>query len=182
MDRFKNALAPYLPGCPAPLIKQEVLDTAIRFCRKTYVWKTVEDYTAEDGDTEILLFAPPTGAEVITISVEINSHAVSNYTYTDDTVLFDDPLSDGDTASITMYLCPARSATSLPDILYNAHFEAIRAGAMVTLMLMPEKPWSNPALAAAHQQTYLHESGQASINARKRNIQQSQSIQMRPWV
>jgi hypothetical protein len=181
MDRFVSMIKPSLPGCPASLIKSEVLDAAIRFCRKTYVWKSVETDTAVGGETEWSL-AGVTGADIINISVEVNDREYVLYTFSVDTAKFDYPLKADDEVSVTLYLSPSRDVTELPDVLYTDYFEAIRSGAIVSLAMLPNKPWSDPSLAAAHQRTYLHEIGNAAGQAQKKNLQHPHMIQMRPWI
>ena len=51
-------------------------------------------------------------------------------------------------------LAPAVDASRFPNISATHHFEPILEGALARLLNMPNKPWSNPALAMRYSQTF----------------------------
>ncbi len=180
MERFVSNILPYVPGCPEVLIKAETLRVATEFCRKTHIWQEVEESTATEGDETITL--SPASGDVVGVKVQINEREISDYTLSGVTVTLEDELSEDDEIKVTLYLTPERDATELPDILYNDWLEAISAGVRSRLMLMPEKPWSNPNMVMIHAQTYQHQTGQALLLARKKNVREPMRMQLRPWI
>jgi len=180
MDRFVNNILPHTPGCPEQLIKSEVLRTAIEFCKKTLIWQSEEESTAAGGDDTIAL--SPSSGKIEGVKVEVNGTEIFDYTLSDVTVALDNELSEGDEIKVTLYLVPERDAASLPNILYIDWLDGISAGARAALMVMPEKPWSNPKMAQIHLQTYQHQVGQALVLTRKKNMREPVRLVMRPWV
>lgn len=80
------------------------------------------------------------------------------------------PASDGtDNIAITAALKPSFSATVLPDFLKFQHLEALRTGTLSRLMVMANKPWSNPAQAGFYAAEYNRLVQHAASNARMGN-------------
>lgn len=192
MIRFVSNILPYVPECPAQLIKAEILRVAAEFCRRTYVWQEEKSGTVTDGGEYYMemcclgiddtIELEPTAGEVIGIKLLVNDREISDFSRSGTTITLDSDLSEDDEVVITMYLSPERDATELPDVLYTDWLEGISAGVRANLMLMQGKPWFNPGMASAQLQTYNYQVGQASLAARKRNAREPQHIQMRPWI
>jgi hypothetical protein len=51
-------------------------------------------------------------------------------------------------------LTPTTAAATFPDLAETHHFEAIQEGALSRLMAMPNKPWSDPMMAARYGQLF----------------------------
>lgn len=82
-----------------------------------------------------------------------------------DTVVLDGV--DGDySLDITVKVQPTREVEEVPDDIANKFFEYIRAGALMRLLLMPNKPWSDSRAAANHQATFVSGINQAKREAR----------------
>jgi len=52
------------------------------------------------------------------------------------------------------YLQPEKTATTLPDVLWNDHEDAISNGARCRLLRLPGRSWSNPELAGYYQREF----------------------------
>lgn len=182
MDRFVDRLLPYLQGCPMAVIKAEALMTAIRFCTDTWIWSQVEGKTVAADASEIT-FTLPTGARVVGMLLKTDTgRDFVDYTWSDDTATLDVPVSQETVFDTSLFLSPTRTATSLPDFLFNDWSNAIESGTKVALCMMPGVPWSNPGLGAMEQVKYLHETGEAKLKTRKRNNQTPVMVSMRPFV
>ena len=181
MDRFIDALKISIPGCPSVLLKNETLRAAIRFCEETWIWQSGEDVSVGIGETNI---SPsiPSNSRLIGAKVLRDTVNVYRYSRSADVLTLDDSPSQETTFSVTAYLAPTRTATSLPNFLYLDWFEAIEAGAQVGVLMIPGKPWSNPSTAAVKRVTYLHHMGEAKIKSKKKNDQTELVVTRRPFV
>ncbi len=182
MDRFIQYVLPYVPGCPKALIKTHVLLAANEFCRKSFVWQETITETIASATDEVYAAPYISGADVVDVNVKVNDRAVNNYEFSAVSVVFESDLAAGDEVEITLYLAPARYATSLPDLLYNDWLEGVAAGARAAIMRMPGKDWHNPQLYMIEQKTFAHQIGQARIKGERKNLQTHNRIQPRPWV
>ena len=154
MDRFVNTVRRDVPGCPNPLIKEEVLASAIEFCRRS--WKYTADITVsvENGDAEVTVTLP-----VGTGLVGINHTDVDGYM--DYRVDHEGPVitlkgvDSGDYDMIVnVSLKPLPTVTALPDFIFEDYYQAIAAGAKAKLMVMPGKEWTNPEYANLHSEVF----------------------------
>ncbi|WP_300456630.1 hypothetical protein [Desulfobacula sp.] len=181
MDRFIDHVIPQTPGCPKSLMKIELLRGAIEFCRDSHIWQI-------DAETEVLADASTitlTIADESTVTgcrLSISSKAFNQYTRSGVTVTLDNAVTSDTTFEVTTFLKPDRAATGLPDILYDDWFEAIESYAKYSLMMMPEKTWSNPQLARINYSKYLEDLGSAKIKAMQTNDQTRLMVQQRSFV
>ncbi len=203
MIRFKKNIAPHVPGCPVGLIYQEVLSAASEFCRKSYIWERSCEYTIGDEYTDMGTVGDPSYYEplkfvyddaglvitpsdpyvdVVDVVLSVDGVALDDYILRGNIVLFETPPEDGTALEAKIYLSPSDNAPSLPDFLFKDWRKGIASGALAELMMMPEKPWSSPRGAQAHQQAFLHYVGEAKITHHRKNLQVRQKIQMRPWT
>lgn len=160
-----------LPGCPEPFFTQQILQAGRRFCEKSGIWRQDLDPTdLVDAQKEYTL-SPIAGA--VTYDARID-HIVTVRQNTDDGVdagdigalinwrdyCFDASINQlefrtAPTVDVTKglevmaVLVPHLSATDLPDWLLNRYAEALVAGAISRLALMPNKLWTSDKLAAA---------------------------------
>jgi hypothetical protein len=51
-------------------------------------------------------------------------------------------------------MAPIAGTERLPEVAASHHFDGILSGALYRLYAMPQKPWSNPALAIAHEREF----------------------------
>ncbi len=179
-------LAPWVRGCPYPMMDQEVQAAADEFCRRTRVWcewlePTVTAANLREYDLEI-----PTGADVVRIEkATIGDAAASVVAYRDaarDPQEY--PIGVAAVASperktfwlgadypaalelrIQVSLTPSRAATGAPEILWTHYAKPIAAGARSALLLMPNTEWFQPALGAAARAEFDSAIAAASVEA-----------------
>ncbi len=181
MDRFIDYVMPQVPGCPQPLIKQELLRVAIAFCTDSWIWQLDEEHEVLDGNSTITL-SVTSGAAATGCQISIDGSGFNKYTRSGATVTLDDAVTVDTTFDTTVFLKPTRAATSLPDILYNDWFDAIESGAKAALMMMPGKKWTLPEISMVNQSKYLHGLGEAKIKARRTNSQTRLLVNQRTFV
>lgn len=182
MIRFITTVLRDVPGCPNSLIKEEVLSSAIEFCESSGI------YTAKL--TESVLKA----AESLTITVPANTALVeinkivvgevTTYEIDNDgaTIDFDGKAATDYDMEVYVSLKPLRSATELPDILYNDWYQTIAAGAKAKLMVMPEKPWTNLKVAGLHGSLFENGASAATRKAFLRNLSTEKRISRRMGI
>jgi hypothetical protein len=203
MDRFIKYVLPYVPGCPYPLIKTQVLLAANEFCRESYIWERKCEYQIGEAYTDMGTVGDPSYYEplkfvydddgivitpsdpyvdVVDVALSVDDVALDDYILRGNIVLFETPPEDGTVLEAKIYLSPSDDATSLPDFLFKDWRKGIVSGALAELMMMPGKPWSNPGGAQARQQAFLHYIGEAKITHHRKNLQVLQKMQLRPWI
>lgn len=175
-------ILPDVPGAPDITVGQALLLSMIEFCLKTNAWDEIQEPIAlVDGQSEYEI-ETPTGARLVVVkNVWAINRELKPVTMTELQMLipnwqeaqstlptcYNAPRDQG---SLTVYpipygaegakltiravYAPTLKATTLPDALINRYMEPIVSGAKARLMLAPGKSWSNPALAAYHQQQF----------------------------
>ena len=180
MDRFVNSILPHVPSCPRTLIKSEVLAAAIAFCVESYIYQVDSEEEVLAGEDTITLTVPD-NTDLVDVQVSIDKAGYTSYSRADNEITLDTPAGSDTTYRVTQFLAPAADATSLPDLLFVRWKEALVTKARAELMLMPEKKWFNPNLAQVNQAKYLHELGNAKMEARKPIGQARMRVKMRGW-
>ena len=170
---------PQLAADPsAPVTEAAIRNAAIEFCQTAQVWRfTQEDASLTAGERAIEL-EPDMGADVSRVEAVRHRGVILEpvhqgrwaseearhqggcplyWTQQDSTqiLLLPTPgVSENGTVAIDMVLQPSRAATTIPAWIWVQWGEAITAGAIGRLLLMPAKPWSAPDLAVVHLQRF----------------------------
>ncbi len=182
MIRFVTTVLRDVPGCPNALIKEEVLSSAIEFCESSgiYTAKLTESVLK---DAESLTITVPANTGLVEINNIVVDGIATYEIYADGTTIdFDGKaISDYD-MDVYVSLKPLRSATELPDILYNDWYQTIAAGAKAKLMVMPEKPWTNPKFAGLHSGVFEDGAKSAMRKAFAKNMPTEKRISRRMGI
>jgi hypothetical protein len=161
----------YVPGAPAPVVDLALIRAAREFFDRTGAWKDwlepVTTATAPTTGTNSYAFVLPTGYEIVRIERATNNGQDFDVAVHDqvpaDPVYFANEkaavaskdlvsfrvlasLPAGQAIQVQCKLRPTKTATGIPDHLFNHHCEAIAEGAKKILMLMPGA-FFNPDLA-----------------------------------
>lgn len=155
LAEFRPYIIPIAPGIPEFAIDRALIDSAIDFCRQTYVWQEVLDpVLLLAGVTEYEIY-PPEGAisavlEVTTDSEDILERATREsirnvdrygrptffvHRVPDVLEIGPAPVAPGE-AFVRVALEPKAGATQLPEGLYRDWRETIGAGAAARLLLV----------------------------------------------
>lgn len=177
MDRFVPYILQYVPSCPTFTIKSQLLTIADDFCRRTGIWKVKVEGTAIGGENEITVTSSlPTGSQIIRAELVVNDQPYYRWDRASNVITLEDDLTVGDEYEVSLFLTPTRTATALPDLLFNDWFLGIVSGVKADVMLMPGKTWNDPQMAAVEKQTYMFYVGQAMGQSSRRHKHQSQYI------
>lgn len=181
-DQLLPYLLPEVPGCPDTLAKQTIMRTCNDFCWETGVWNEIQDPIAVRDNVNEYDLETPSGAQIVTVksiwmvnrelvpvTMERLQELIPNWqeatgsdpayynSATDySTVrIYPIPLgANGAMMTIRAIYTPDQFGTFIPNFLVDKFLDEILAGAKARLMIMPEKTWSNPQLAAVNQVMY----------------------------
>jgi hypothetical protein len=180
LDVFLPRLLPSVNGCPEPLARQALIDSAIEFCEETGIVRVTTDPTPlQPGVATYSVDLPASQATVqiqrawygpreLTAAPDSQITAVKAYV-TDPNAAFEQiPLyfhesapgevalyptpGLGATNSLVLRVStkPTRSATSVEDILYEDWAEAIVSGALRRVHAVPDTPFYSVNESARH--------------------------------
>ena len=184
VKNFLNLLLPYVPGAPDIAAMNALRRTAIEFCSRTMVWRTMQTadmvaatsaYTvASDTDANVNkvlavsvsgLWLEPIQVDEMTRIDNWNTQTAatpSRYYLTQPGVVNLWPIP---TASVTGGLLfqtveqPSIMCSTVPDFLYNQYGQAMIDGALAVLLSTPAQQWTNPDLAVWHRQQFENQIG-----------------------
>ena len=194
-----------LPDVLDAIIVQAIAAAASDFCTRTRVWDEIQDpFGLVDGVNQYDMEAP-LGARVLSIAnVWANARELVPVTMAKlvyvlpnwQTAQSAQPVyfnAARDWSTLTVYpipmqaqqapltfraqYAPTRVSTTLPDFLVDRFFDALMDGAKARLMLQSNVPWSNPAMAAVHQQAYEAAVAQAHIDQLHERVPAALTIQ-----
>ena len=172
LNNFYRFIAPSVPGCPEPMIDQEIVNTAVDICTRTQIWQVWNDaqtIAAGNARYEVdpqsgarvnaILSAKLDGEELVPASadqLDLSNEDWRNATgeptmyYLDDEsgeiVLVPKPIAAGSLEVLVSY-ATTYDATTVPDVLYRRYAEGFSAGAKARLLAM-RQPWGDANLAA----------------------------------
>lgn len=206
LDAFLPYLLVDLPACPDVTAKQQLVLTAIEFCRETLSWDEIQDpLTLVDGVNAYELDAPQGGQvatvkqvwasdrELTPVSMARLVEVIPNWQtaqgsqaqyYVGDQDwksirVYPIPLDpQGQRITVRAAYQPVLAAASLPDFLATIYMDAILAGAKARLMSTPGRQWTNHKLAADHRAAFDAALIQARIDILHERVQGS--LQVRP--
>jgi hypothetical protein len=202
---FSPRVAPYVIGCPEPLIQQAVVDSAIQFCedsmairQKLDVFLTTVGSAAYELDTPTdqrvtrifrvwvgdQLAHPMTAATAVPIGATPAPPILYSTTRTDSTLelqLFPPP-DRAYAITVEVALCPVRGAKSLQDDLFNLWVDPVCYGAIGQLMQVPGQAFSDPTQGAGMVARAIQLSRKAKSEATIGRVQTSTSITSRAFA
>ncbi len=172
-----------------PVTESAIKRTVIEFCAATLVWKHNPAAMNVVASTATYAIVAPADASVVAvISAQLDGEPLSpkgidwldsnvkrwrtdpgrvaHFTQTDPSeVVLAPPPSASMSAALTMTVAlqPTRAATGFPQWIYDHHGYVLTDGALAKLMLMSDKPWSDPQLGADARARF--ETAVASIRA-----------------
>lgn len=194
-----------MPGCSEPLAAQAVLDAAITFCEDSLAVREVLDpQTLQAGLDQYELSAPssqevvrvlnvwvdnqllrPVPAEQVDYAARQDGPPTHYYVLRQDEVLtlqlYPTPITSG-VLSAEVALRPTREATQVATDLYTYWLDAVLAGALARLLVLPGASFANPA-SAVHQMGRLAVlTGRARIEGTRGRLRSSLRISPRSFI
>ena len=169
-------IMPQVSGCDADLVLPAIQRTARDFCRDTEAWRetlwplalrdTKDQYTLVwDYEAEILRIIEVRWNTEDGVDADLKGNPVPASEYTlevnadgecRDVLTFNTAPTATVSRGLEVDVCylPHMDAEGISAEMIDRWSEAIIAGALVRLMIMPEKPWANPSLAAFNKGEY----------------------------
>ncbi len=178
---FYPYILPHIDGCPSLLVEQALRSSAIEFCEKTLIWRQPAIGVTVYADEPCYSFGAPEGARVIQATeVYINGMKLIQTSLHDLTVLEPEwrarestlpthyfmndaqsiqlvgkPTEDiPESLDIYVALKPSRDSNICPEFLLEDWGEVIAAGAILRLMQMAKKTWSDTTTVANYLRTF----------------------------
>ena len=182
ITQFIDRVRPEARTAPTFTLSDYVLEAAIEFCARSRYWRA--DLTALNAvaDQAAYTASPPSTESVIQDIISVRHNTIilepasqemldSQYldwrtetgsqadfwfaTARDNITLVPYPSAAG-TANIEIRaaLKPSRTATTLPQSLYDNYKAEIASGALAWLLVMPGVPWASPDRAAYHERKF----------------------------
>lgn len=190
-----NQWLPYvqvaLPGCPTPLILENIRQAIITFCAQTKYWRVTlapfytladqPEYTLEyPVDTKIVAVETIRFGEqqaVLTPTTEEEMDACvnswRNWTGTPgrymqtmtDSFRFDRIPVVGSLVNVLVSLKPTQDAQQVDERVYEEWKDAITSGALARLFAMPNQEWTDVNIAGYHMAIYQQGIDEATLRA-----------------
>lgn len=187
-DLYPDILV-YVPGCPDPLVTQELRRAATEFFRDSRAWKEWLDPIVAAGTLREYDLDLPTGAtlveleratsngapvELLSFNAQEKSPAAREnerpgiVTADRVSITLTRVFAPGSRIELQVSLTPSRTAATLPDSLMEQYAEAIVAGARFRLMRTPG-PLNNPQGAQLALSEYQQHLGKFTFQAFRGN-------------
>lgn len=190
--------------CPVSGMVAQVREAAREFCARTRIWTDksfVSDILAGEGayglrapdqaDIRCVLTVRFKGAPLAPLTPdqwrdlpEQTGLTPSHFIFTEPNAvrLFPIPLEDVPGALVVeAVLVPAVRSVSGPEFLLSKHGTTIAHGAMSRLMLMPERPWSDPKMGVFYEKKFEDGMAGATISVGQGGAGAAADSQYRPY-
>lgn len=152
----------YAPGCPEPTAIEHLRDAAVQLCKSTRCWRDIDEFETEGLGPEEIPGIQPYAALFEIEKAWYNDHELERKGFGHDMLFHDagepryitqvgpnsvmlDPAGAG-TLKISMFLMPSENAETLPLFFFDQFPRALADGALGTLLLLPNQPFTNPQL------------------------------------
>lgn len=169
IDELFSKVRPYAANCPEPLMTEHLRKAAITLCQRTRCWRERDAFQTTGDEVEILAL-PPQASLFEIEEARFDDRLLERSRTHNDVVMYGEgqpqfitqlghntvtlqPRAVG-TLWLSMFLRPAQDADMLPDILLDEFADTLGHGALSTLLLMPNEPFSNPQLAMYYDQRF----------------------------
>ena len=172
-DSFLPLMSPHLPGCPIPSMKAYLATTAADFLARSQLWRdnidavyvapnlveydlsgdaVIEDVLAVWHDQKSLT---RTDIRLIPDADRSKTGEPLRYWVQSDTMIRLHPIpTERVKLNVVAVLKTSRDATGVDDWIYETWADPIVSGAVAQLADLPDKEWSNPAIARTHKDIF----------------------------
>lgn len=161
---FLPRVMPFVPGCAEPTAEQYVREAAIEFCRRTKAWREADEFDITPTTLELVCVPPYADLHEIedmrfdgrplkavswpTVWRDHGAGPPRTFSQVGLNGIRIDPPGTGK-LQVSMFLKPSDKADYLPDILLHHFAQVIADGALARILMLPDKPYTNPQSAAA---------------------------------
>lgn len=173
---FAKYVRPEVPGCPEPVLLDAILESCITFCTRTELLSEIVElvtsvalatYNVAPSAATLYLARLRT---VLKDTLPLDKTDAASYALLTDRSEAGSPLkyfaptrnqitfapipNVAETIELDIVLRPTRTATVVPDVLFDEWATTIATGAKAALMAMANVPWSNLPQAALYGMVY----------------------------
>lgn len=206
LSQFLPRVLVYTPACSEPMLIQALLDTAIDFCEKTAAVRYLAGPEPVPANTASVALCStnrqleitmvlraylndeelaPTPADLVRYPAPQTTKPTS-YTYAKqgcDTQVILNAFADEDyTLTAEVVVKPTRTAESVPEELFEKWVDAIVAGTLARIYMIPGQPFSAPDAGAYQQARYARMVHNARIDASHGRLRGSLTVKLRPFA
>lgn len=191
LSAFYDALLPELPGCTTAMVDYQLRNVARDFCDRTSAWQG--EFDAIEGEAETLaydVFTPESNSDLVRVLKLTIAGVVIWSAFEQDACKSRRPrymaskppfsidqagevitLTEQPAGQILLVgsMKPKLIVSSLPDVLYDTHLDAIRVGVLSRLKKMSGKPWTDRDLAALYEVDFNVAMNHAAATATRGN-------------
>lgn len=168
---FLPYVQPFAQACPVPVAERFITEASEEFCRRTRIWRYVQNSMAEAGPFEPILMPPEASLhEIEGVWIDgqrlhpapFDLSADGRLDYEGAPCQFTQSGPDRITLlprgrgplRIACYLKPQLDAQELPDFLLEHHAKVIGWGALREIFLLPNQPFSSTDAAGLYAQRF----------------------------
>lgn len=169
---------PYAPGLSEPMAIMHIREAARRFCERTRCWRNIEQFKLHECNQDRIILAIPQQGELFELEwAKFGEQPLEAIAPTADmwrrdiesgkpryiTQVMPDVLRlmpqvkhgcSNDELAISYFIKPSLRTNELPAFLFNQFGSHLANGALATLLLLPNEPFSNPTLAMVFEQKF----------------------------
>lgn len=203
--QFLPEVEPLVLQCPIPTIINAIRNTAINFCTSTNVWQETQDAESVGASGLPLDLTGPAEALVIQVlSCKVNGVLVDPVTIDYlDSQFINWEVATGtprhyfmpNTAQLNLHplpigvvfvklrtaYAPTRASTGIDAAIYENNLTTIAAGALCSLLMIPDVPWSNPKMALYFSAIYSSDATEALANTQKSFTRARNRVRSNPF-
>lgn len=195
-DDFLPLLQPHLPGCQIATMKSYLATTTADFFARTYLWRDdidaiylapnqVEYDLDADVEVEAVLAVVHEGRQLDHIHERQVPYATRTdvgtprayWVHSDRTIRVYPVPAERGVMRVTAVLKPSRAGSGVEDWVFETFAETIVSGTIAQLAMIPNKDWTDVAMAGEHRQRFSAAITQARVRD-WRGV--SASVMMRP--
>jgi len=199
---FLPRLMPLVPGCPEPLAKQALQDSAIAFCEDSLVLREKQTFPTVAATGTYTLTSPtdqqparvmklwldgtlltPSATDTVSAVTSTPSTPTTYYVTRDSSVMLLNlyPVPDGVfTIVAEVAMRPVRAAASLQDDLFDLWMEPLIEGALSRLMSMPGQSFTDQSGAMMLRSSAQSKSRKARNEGGVGRVQASRRVNPNP--
>lgn len=188
-EDFFRWVIPSASACPDPIAAAHIIDAARSFCEATRCWRHRQRVTLDGTEADIALSVEDAAIHELERAL-FDDEELSEITF-DASFLSDEgepryisqinpatfvllPGPRAGVLDLSIFLKPAVRALTLPDFLLHQHAQAVAYGALSTILVVPDQPFSNPKLAVYFAQQFEMRKD-AGFNLNRRGQQRAPS-------
>lgn len=159
IEELFRKVRPFAANCPEPTMVEHIREAAIELCQRTRCWRFTDTFETM-GDEQEIICVPPYASLFEIEEARFDDRKLERSAIHSDMMMADlgqpkyltqlaynsvtlQPPGKG-SLWISMFLKPSQNADMLPDILVDEFGTAIGHGALSTLLLLPNEPFTNP--------------------------------------